>query len=238
MTRPFPSVTLSFRSLLVILLAIDCAFIAANVLAVLAVDTALIDHVPLWLKITEDRQPPEDFNYLKWLVIIAALGWQALRDRWLAPGLWALVFALVFADDAFQLHEGLGDTLSGALGVVDGALITAHDLGEILVFASLGTVTVLIALVLILRKDPASRHMNSTYLMVIIGLGVFGVGIDALHSVISHLTGSSGLATALQQFLGMVEDGGEMLVASFATATTLAPPSLVSPGYAAPGRTA
>jgi hypothetical protein len=225
-TRPFPFVTLSFQTLLFALLAIDCAFIAANVLAVLAVDLSLTDHVPIWLKITEDREPPEDFNYLKWLVIIVALGWMAIRDRWLAPALWALVFALILADDAFQIHENMGESLAGVLGAFDSALLSARDLGEMLVFGTLGTIAVSIALLLYLRNDPPSRRMNQTYVLVMIALGIFGVGMDALHAMIEHVTGSSGLATALQQFLGMVEDGGEMLVGSYAVAATLAPQSV------------
>lgn len=224
MNRPFPFVTLSFRALLLTLLAIDFAFILVNVLAVLAVDVSLLDHMPIWLKITEDRQPPEDFNYLKWLVIAVALVWMAIRDRWLAPLLWAVVFTMILTDDAFQMHENLGNVIAGLLGIPDNTLVYGKDFGELIVFGTIGAITLAIALFLITRKDLASRQLNKSYLYIVLALGFFGVGIDALHSIIVHLTGFSGIATMLQQFFGMVEDGGEMLVGSFAVAFTLALP--------------
>ncbi|MFO1201752.1 MAG: hypothetical protein U1E58_03860 [Tabrizicola sp.] len=224
MNRPFPFVTLSFRALLLTLLAIDVTFILVNVLAVLAVDVSLLDHMPVWLKITEDRQPPEDFNYLKWLVIAVALLWMAIRDRWLAPVLWALVFGMILADDAFQVHENMGGVIAGMLEIPDNTLVYGRDFGELVVFGIIGTITLAIALFLITRKDLASRQLNKAYILIVIALGFCGVGIDLLHSMIVHLTGFSGAATMLQQFFGMVEDGGEMLVGSFAVAFTLAPP--------------
>ncbi len=222
MKRPFPFVTLSFKTLLVALLAVDCAFITANLLAAIAVNAALIDHVPLWLKITEDREPPEDFNYLKWLVILAALLWMAIRDRWLAPALWALVFAMIFSDDAFQLHENLGEWVSTSLSISDGAFLYGRDVGEMLVFGTMGLITLAIVFFLFTRPDAPTRQMSWRYLVIVLCLGTVGVAVDAIHSVLSHLTGGDLFGTLTRQALGMIEDGGEMLVGSFAVALTLA----------------
>ncbi|NHB75688.1 hypothetical protein [Rhodobacter calidifons] len=57
--------------------------------------------------------------------------------------------------------------------------------------------------------------------MIVLALGFFGVGVDALHSLLSHLTGTDLFGTVAQQALGMVEDGGEMLIGSLAVAFTL-----------------
>lgn len=222
--RPFPFVTLSFRTLLLLLLAIDFAFIAVNVIAVLSYDASMIDAVPTYLKITEDLQPPEDFNYLKWLVIAVALVWLAVRDRWLAPILWAAVFAMILSDDALQVHERLGSILSDWLSIPDNTLVYGKDLGEILVFGLMGLVTLAVAVFLLSRRDAPSRRMNKRYFIIILALGFCGVGFDAIHAIIQHLTGTSALATLAQQVLGMMEDGGEMLVGSFAVAITLVPP--------------
>lgn len=224
MIRPFPFVTLSFRAILLLFLAVDFAFIGANVLAVLAHDAGLTSGVPLWLKVTEDLEPPEDFNYIKWLIIAAALLWLSIRDRWLAPVLWSIVFAMILTDDAFQVHEHLGNLVSSALAIPDGALIYGNDVGELIVFGVMGAITLGIALFLLTRRDVNSRVMNRRYFLVILALGFCGVGFDAIHAVIQHVTGTSAAATLLQQVFGMFEDGGEMLVGSWAVALTLAPP--------------
>jgi hypothetical protein len=230
-TRPFPFVTLSFRTLLLILLAIDVTFILANVLAVIAHDAGLLQDVPIWLKVTEDREPPEDFNYIKWAVIALALFWLAIRDRWLAPALWGIVFVLILLDDSLQIHETLGAAISGWLAIPDDALLYGHDFGEVIVFGVMGLVALVIALFLVTRRDALSRLLNNRYILVILALGFCGVGFDAIHSVVQHVTGTSALATLVQQVFGMLEDGGEMVIGSFATAMTLVPGPARQPGH-------
>lgn len=223
LTRPFSFVTLRFRTLLLILLSVDFAFILINVVAVVAKDAHLISSVPTMLKITEDRALPEDFNYLKWLVICVALVWTSLRDRWLAPVLWAVVFLIILVDDSFQLHERVGSSLSGWFELHDSALFDGKDIGELAVFAAMGLLSLSIVAVLLRQRDHASRLLSRRYLLIVLILGFFGVGIDAVHSVIAHQTYGTSITTVLSQLLGMVEDGGEMLVASLAVALTLAP---------------
>jgi hypothetical protein len=223
LVRPFPFVTLSFRALLLTLLAVDFAFILTNVLAVLAFDASLIKVVPRLLKVTEDLALPEDFNYLKWLVIAVALLWLAVRDRWLAPLLWAAVFTMILADDALQVHETLGKWLSQHFAIADNGYMGGSDFGELAVFGLMGLFTLSVLGILFSRKDRPTRQMSFHYLMIIVFLGGIGVGLDAIHSLISHLTGTSSLATVLQQLFGMAEDGGEMLIGSLAVALTLAP---------------
>lgn len=220
-TRPFPLITLSVRSLLCLLLAVDFAFILTNVLAALAQNAHLIERVPRWMKITEDLEPPEDFNYLKWLVIVLALSWMALRERWLAPMLWAVVFTMILADDSFQLHERLGDLATTWLRIPDNALLYGRDLGELLVFGTMGVVALTIFAFLFTRRDAPTRQMNWRYLLIVIGIGFFGVVIDGLHSVLAHLSGADLFGTMTRQALGMIEDGGEMVVGSLAVALTL-----------------
>ncbi len=223
LTRPFSFVTLRFRTLLLILLSIDFAFILVNVVAAVAKDAHLISNVPTLLKITEDRALPEDFNYLKWLVICIALAWTSLRDRWLAPVLWAVVFLIILIDDSFQVHEHVGSSLSEWLDLHDSALFDGKDVGELAVFGAMGLLSLSIVAILLRQRDHASRLLSRRYLLIVLVLGFFGVGVDAIHSVIAHLTYGTSIASVLAQLFGMIEDGGEMLVASFATAITLVP---------------
>lgn len=222
MNRPFPVVTLSFRKLLLILLAIDLVFILVNVLAAFAKDMSLLAEVPRQLKITEDRSIPEFFNYLEWFAIFAGLLWLGLRDRWLAPSLWALVFLLILVDDAFQMHEQIGRYLSGRLELPDFTLIYGNEIGEIVVFSVMGALALLITGILLTRRDEPSRWLSRRYFLIVLALGFFGVGVDALHSMIAHLTDGTPHASALARLFGTLEDGGEMVVASIAAAFTLA----------------
>lgn len=223
MARPFPFVTVQFSRLLLILLILDFTFILVNVIAAIAKDLDLIAAVPPMLKITQDRALPEDFNYLKWLIICVGLVWMGLRDRWLAPALWAAVFLLILIDDSFQLHEHIGSQLSGWLELPDYALIYGNDVGEVAVFAAMGLLALSIVGVLFGQRDRASRLLSGRYLLIVLALGFFGVGIDVMHSVVSHLTYEGSVASVLAQVFGVLEDGGEMLVASLAVALTLVP---------------
>jgi hypothetical protein len=222
-TRPFPVVTASFGRLLLVLLVIDFTFILVNILAAIAKDLDLIAVVPPMLKITQDRALPEDFNYLKWLVICVGLVWMGLRDRWLAPALWAAVFLIILIDDSFQLHEHIGSQLAGWLDLPDYALLYGNDVGEVAVFAAMGLLALAIVGVLFGQRDQASRLLSRRYLLIVLALGFFGVGIDVMHSVVAHLTQESTVASILAQIFGVIEDGGEMLVASLAVALTLVP---------------
>lgn len=223
MIRPFAFVTVSFGTLLAGLLLVDLMFILANVGAVLAHDASWIEKVPVWLKITEDLEPPEDFNYMKWLVIAVALCWLSIRDRWLAPILWACVFAMILLDDSLQIHEHLGALISGWLHLPEDMMVYGRDIGELIVFGLMGSIALSVVLFLFTRKDALTQTMNRRYLLIVLALGFLGVGLDAAHSVISELSGSSFVATLVQQVFGMIEDGGEMLVGSLAVALTLAP---------------
>lgn len=224
--RPFPAVTLSFRTLFLALLAIDLAFILCNVIAALAKDLALVSAVPPMLKITEDRSIPEYFNYLEWLVIFAGLLWLGLRDRWLAPLLWSAVFFLILIDDSFQVHEQIGRLVSTYLALPDFTLFYGSDIGEIIVFSAMGALAIGITLILLTRRDMVSRWLSRRYFLIVLALAFFGVGVDAMHSIIAHMTEGTRFAMVLAQLFGMIEDGGEMVIASLAVAMTLAPDDL------------
>jgi hypothetical protein len=226
--RPFSAVSLSFQTLLIWLLSVDFALIFLHIVAFLLAKASLITVVPKLLSITQDASLGEDYNYVKWSVIVIALVWVAVRDRWLAPLAWAAVFAMILVDDSMQLHENIGSQLSqNAHLLPDGllsGLLSGSDLGEIVVFLGMGLIAFALTVLAFFRSGPVARVMSLRYLLVIAALGFFGVGLDALHQVISHFSQNHPAATFLKPVFGLFEDGGEMLVASVAVALTLAPP--------------
>lgn len=219
--RPFSFVTMSFRTMLVLLVAADVTLILLNILAVLAFKAGLLAEVPELVKVTHDLSLPEDFNYAKWAVIVIALLWLTLRDRWLTPILWAIVFMMILLDDAFQVHEWLGHDVAVALGLPSNSLLYGDDFGELVVFGLMGAVALGIAVTSYAQKGPSARVMTLRYALVVAGLGFFGVGADAIHQMVVHFVVGSFFETILPQLMALFEDGGEMIVGSLALALTL-----------------
>jgi hypothetical protein len=223
--RPFSQISASFRAVLLVLIAVDLALIGLNFAAFILQSAHVIPSVPDLLKVTRDWSLPEDYNYLKWAVIVVALVWIAVRDRWLSPLPWALVFLMILIDDSLQVHESLGEILSVNLQLSDALFLFGNDLGEILVFLAMGAIALILTLRLLTRNGQDAARMSARYLLVLAGLGFFGVGIDALHQVVSHILDAETPAVFVLRIFGLLEDGGEMLVASYAVALTLAPPA-------------
>lgn len=230
MPRPFPQLTVSFRTLVIWFVSVDLCFIVLNVIAGGLVEYRMLAEVPELLRITQDWSLPEDFNYLKWLIILLSLFWIALRDRWLPAALWALVFTMILLDDSLQVHENFGEWIALDLDLHPIFYLFGSDLGEIMVFLGMALITLAMTAMLLTRFGPASCRMTTRYLAVLVALGVFGVGVDALHQILAHLTQDGVVTSGLEgKAFGLIEDGGEMLIASFATAMTLAPPAWLFP---------
>ena len=219
--RPFPFVGQSLKTLFIAFLVIDLGFILLNAFAIAAHHFNLIASVPEALRITQDGALPEEFNYLKWATIVVSLFWLAVRDRWLAPFGWALVFAMILADDSLQLHERFGLAVSSSSWIPSSDVFYASNVGEVLAFAMMGVVALTIAAVLYVRSRAPGRALSLRYIAVILVLGCFGVGVDGLHQLVSNATEGTSVATLLSQLFGMIEEGGEMVVASFAVVMTL-----------------
>ena len=222
--RPFPFLPGSFRTVAICLVSIDLAFILLHGVGFVLHRVGLTGQLPTMFWISQDGALPEVFNYLKWALIVAALSWLAFRDRWLTPFAWALVFLLILLDDSLQIHETLGVPIASYLGLADGFMIRPSDLGELLVFGAMGLSVVLLTGLSFLRGSPRSRRMSMTYAAIIMLLAFFGVGMDVLHQAVAQLAEANSSVDILRRLFGMVEDGGEMIVASLATAVTLAPP--------------
>lgn len=219
--RPFRFVGQSFKTLFIAFVLIDLGFILLNAFAIAAHHVNLIAAVPEALRITQDGALPEEFNYLKWAIIGFSLIWLALRDRWLAPFGWALVFFMILADDSLQLHERFGEAIATSSWIPSSDVFYANNVGEVLAFALMGLVAFSIAALLYKHSRAPGRALSLRYIVVILVLGCFGVGVDAAHQLVSNATEGTSVATILSQMFGMVEEGGEMIVASFTVALTL-----------------
>lgn len=200
------------RPLLSLLLLIDITFIAV--------------HLWLWsrgqlsaqLNVEVDGSIPEMFNYLKWAASAFACAYTFSHRREPLFLAWALLFFYFFLDDANQIHELLGGRLVTAFDLGPALALRGQDFGELAVSLAVGTVLLGVMAVVYWKADNSdgSRRFTQRQLPWLAVLIFCGVVVDMLHIQIS-IFGSPILALILE----VIEDGGEMVAASFLTAASV-----------------
>ncbi|HSW05972.1 hypothetical protein [Aquabacterium sp.] len=159
------------------------------------------------LAVDKDGSYPEFYQYLKWFwitVLLLCTAWRSRSPSYLA---WAALFAYFLADDALRLHEVHGQRLAQWLQIPAPPHLRSRDVGELLISAIAG-LTLLPALLVAWWRGTASfRAASLDLLLLVAALVFFGVGIDMLHVVVSG-------HTVLHHLFAVVEDWGEMVVAS------------------------
>lgn len=197
------------KPFLALLLFIDCSFI--------------VIHVVLWcfgslsaeLNVTRDNSAPEIFNYLKWTVCTLSCAFLFYSRRALLYGAWAVLFLYLYLDDSGQLHERYGSTATTAFDLAPAWGLRAQDFGELTVAVIMGTVLFLFLAIAYFRADlkDGSRQFTKTLLPWLLLLIFFGVVVDMVHIQIGIFR-----LRWLYMLFGVIEDGGEMIAASFLTA--------------------
>jgi hypothetical protein len=205
-----PGLLASAQSLLVLLIAADLAFI---VLHVIYVETALLRGRPFSLE--ADNGVPEAYQYVKQFWVGLCMAALFRRTRAVVYSGWALVFAFLLLDDAFQLHEHVGEWLGAKYALPASFGLRPDDIGELLFLAAVGGVTVLLIGLGWWRGDSNARIVSRDMGLLVIALATLGVGVDIVH-VIAYFK-----APLLAQFLLILEDGGEMIVVSIIAAYTI-----------------
>jgi hypothetical protein len=187
---------------LVLLLCGDLAFI---VLHTVNGATPLLE-MPL-LSLERDRGYPEMFQYAKYLWIISVLILVGFRHDSLRYLPWASVFAYFLLDDALQVHERVGQSITADLAVVPMLGLRLRDYGELAVSALAGIVLSVPLVAAYGKGSEQFRRVSRELALLILVLIFFGVVVDMLHVAL-------GRGWALSFVLGIVEDGGEMLSVS------------------------
>lgn len=164
--------------------------------------------------LSADRGYAERFGYLKGAGTVGLLAlacWSSRRWVYLA---WAALYAFALLDDAVFLHEKLGAALVEGVGLPDPPTgLRAQDLAELVVWAGLGAVPVAAVLLTHWRSDGRGRQ-RSTVVAVLFGALIFcEVVLDQLHSL-----AAAGVPAAV---VGIIEDGGALVVLSVTVTTAL-----------------
>jgi hypothetical protein len=191
------------RRLLMLLLATDVAFI---LLHVIYVETSVLRGRPFSLEL--DNGVPEAYQYVKQFWLALCMGALFRRTRQVVYVGWAVVFAFLLMDDAFQIHEHVGKWLGEAHNLPTVFSLRPDDIGELLFAGAVGVVALALIGFGFWRGDSHARSASRDMGILTLLLAVLGVGVDIAH-VIAYFNRS---LTA--QFLLIIEDGGEMIVLS------------------------
>lgn len=190
------------------LLSIDFAFILASLLRHrlrFYFDESL-------LSVSTDGGYGEIFQYIKLALIVALLCISAVSERSIAIGGWAVLFALLLADDMLSLHEQWGSQLAEAFSFQSVFHLRPIDYGEMIVFAAWGILAALIlAFTYRTARSPITKQIAKGMLLSLSGLAVFGGFFDMLHIAALDL---GRLSPRGESLLNAIEDGGEMVVVS------------------------
>ncbi|WP_414561941.1 MULTISPECIES: hypothetical protein [unclassified Anabaena] len=187
-------------------LATDIAFI---VLHVVFSHGALTSNVNFSLE--KDRGYSEIVQYVKEYWSALLLGFLAIQASSLLFLSWSGLFFYLLLDDSLRIHERLGSFISKEFSLSPIFGLRAIDLGELTVSALVG-LFFLIAIAISYRwGDRFSKKVSKSLIKLLFALAFFGLVVDMLHIGLSNLPL---VGRFFDRLLGIVEDGGELVVMS------------------------
>jgi hypothetical protein len=188
--------------ILIMLLCADLGFITLHL-----VNTPLTPFLrnPLF-DIERDKGYSEVYQYIKWFWIIILLINLSISKRSFRYVVWGLLFTYLLFDDALSIHEEVGGYLVSNLTLNPPFGLRDIDLGELAVSAAAGMILFSLILWAYVRGSYAFKKMSQDMVVLILVLVFFGIVVD-----MAHVTIPRGKVTFM---LGIIEDGGEMLMAS------------------------
>jgi hypothetical protein len=196
--------------------ALDSSKAKALLLSFLVVDIVFVTLHFLHLKgfvigdafsLEKDRGYSEFFQYAKLLLIVVLLFSLLMKTRVAGYALWSLLFFYLLLDDAYSLHEVLGEQVASGLAYVPAFGLRAQDFGELTVSAFVAVIFLIPIALLCKRGIEEFRQVSMHLVALLIALAVFGILVDMLHVAID-------MGWKITFLLGVAEDGGEMLVIS------------------------
>lgn len=193
----------SASSFLLLLLIADFAFIFLHFLLQMmpSVNNDLYS-------LEKDRGYAEFYMYVKELWIIALLLLVYIKTRTFGYIAWAILFGYLLWDDALQVHERLGKYIAEALDFTPLLGLRARDFGELAVSAMAGALLWSLLMWVYMRSLDAFRRSTRHLLIFLLLMAFFGIVVDMLHVALN-------VGPEARVLLGVVEDGGEMVVMSF-----------------------
>ena len=190
----------SASTFLLLLLVADCAFIFLHFLML----TPLLNS-PLF-SLERDHGYPEIYQYIKELWIVVLLLSILIKTRAVGYSVWALLFLYLLFDDALEIHETFGGYIATRLEFTPFLGLRAQDFGELAVSAMSAALLLTSLIFPYVRGLGAFKQVTRHLLLLLLALAFFGIFVDMVHIALMGWKAS--------YLLGVVEDGGEMIVIS------------------------
>ena len=190
--------------LLILLLSADFVFIAVHCLNIYGV----IGRNNLYSIVNENGYS-EIFQYLKEFWVFIIMFHLFIKKKSISFLIWSLLFLYILLDDSLTIHETLGEYLAKYFDLKPRFKLRGEDYGELIVSFIVGGCFI-VALILAYLKSKTNIQKISQHLFTfLLVLAFFGIFLDMIHVFYND-----------NHKLGLLEDGGEMLVMSFIMAYT------------------
>ena len=124
----------------------------------------------------------------------------------------AAVLIIILLDDALRIHEIGGRLLVKAYEEEVTLGLRMQDYGELISWALMGVVVMLIIVAEFRRTEGPERAALWRYCYVLMILVVTAIGIDMVHSMAAQTLPLSRIP--IVGLIGLAEDGGELLIGS------------------------
>lgn len=190
---------------LLVFLAIDAVFLAIHIWL------SLNDALGTTWNVKRDNSIPEMWQYAKWVLLIGFCAMVFHRDRSGPYFVWILLFGYFLVDDSLRIHEQMGNQFVALLDLVPALGLRGVDFGELATTAIAAVILFGLMLLAYRRTDNENaRRFTRRMAGLVVAIAFFGVGVDMADIIVSQPT--------LKWALGILEDSGEMAVASIMVA--------------------
>jgi hypothetical protein len=157
--------------------------------------------------IAVDRSIPEFWQYAKWAALALLLSILFMDRRSLVYMAFAILFLYFLIDDSMMVHENFGATLARYFGFRPAFRLRAEDFGELLVTGIASIFLFGFLIISHLRESSKDvRRFARVMFLLVVALAAFGVGTDMLDIMVPW--------PIVRMILELIEDGGEMVVAT------------------------
>lgn len=215
---PLAAKTLARLSLL-LLLMIDALLLAANVAHLSSSDDSgriLGIFIPAPWNGDYDGSHLEVWGHIQLFAASAILTVLAFSYRSLLLGFWGAILLVIMGDDLIQVHEQVGHIFVRELGLEGAFGLRPQDFGELLVWAILGVVALLVLMLGYAKATFWERKQFWLFIGIMALLAIFAVGLDMLHIILDGR-----LSTAALHAVTLAETAGEIVPMSLFLALTI-----------------
>ncbi|MDG1730418.1 MAG: hypothetical protein P8K68_12320 [Algibacter sp.] len=160
--------------------------------------------------ITRDLSYAEFFQYFKYLVICGITSYIIILKKNYSYIPWLLLFLILFLDDAFQLHESLAILFIDFFNLEPALGLRQQDIGELAYSAFVGSILLFTIVVSYITSHVIFKKTNLDISLLFSVFLFFGIVVDMAHSLVNKIP-------LLDYTIGLIEDGGEMIVLSLLT---------------------